>query len=36
MAAKVRADVRLVSIGASVLVVNNDYPKLKNACLSLM
>jgi hypothetical protein len=25
-----------VSIGASVLVVNNDYPKLKNACLSLM
>jgi hypothetical protein len=32
----VRADVRLVSMGASVLLVNNHCAKLKNACLSLM
>jgi hypothetical protein len=36
MVAKVRADVRLVSMGASVLLVNDDCPNVKNAFLFMM
>jgi hypothetical protein len=32
----VRADARLVSMGASVLLVNDDCPNVKNAFLFMM